>query len=118
MTNTPPIQLKNTVNSGAVTDVTDVTPSGTLRGHAHGGMGIPPDCKQSRVMSLNEAITNVIVGFVLALLTQIALFPLFGLVVSAADNVLIGIIFTAVSIVRSFTLRRVFEAVRVRQAKA
>jgi hypothetical protein len=52
------------------------------------------------------------------LLTQVAVFPLFGLVVSAADNFLIGIIFTAVSIVRSFTLRRVFEAVRVRRAKA
>jgi hypothetical protein len=36
----------------------------------------------------------------------------------AADNVLIGIIFTAVSIARSFTLRRVFEAVRVGRAKA
>jgi hypothetical protein len=31
---------------------------------------------------------------------------------------MIGSIFTAVSIVRSFTLRRVFEAVRVQQAKA
>jgi hypothetical protein len=73
--------------------------------------------KQSRVMSLVEAVTNVVVGFLLALLTQIAVFPLFGLVVSAADNLLISMIFTAVSIVRSFTLRRIFEAVRVRRAK-
>jgi hypothetical protein len=49
---------------------------------------------------------------------QVAVFPLFGLVVSAADNLLIGIIFTALSIVWSFTLRRVFEAARVRRAKA
>ena len=69
-------------------------------------------------MSLVEATANVVVGFVLALLTQVVVFPSFGLAVSAADNLLIGIIFTAVSIVRSFTLRRVFEAVRVRQAKA
>jgi hypothetical protein len=39
-------------------------------------------------------------------------------VVTAADNLLIGIIFTALSIVWSFTLRRVFEAARVRRAKA
>jgi hypothetical protein len=70
---------------------------------------------QSRTMSLVEVTANLVVGFVLALLTQIAVFPLFGLVVSAADNLLIGTIFTAVSIVRSFTLRRVFEEVRVRQ---
>jgi hypothetical protein len=59
-----------------------------------------------------------VVGFLLALLTQIAVFPLLGITVSAAKNLLIGITFTAVSIARSFTLRRVFEAVRVRQAKA
>jgi hypothetical protein len=59
-----------------------------------------------------EAITNVVVGYVVALLTQIAIFPTFGLVVSVADNLVIGGIFTAVSIVRSFALRRLFEAVR------
>jgi hypothetical protein len=70
--------------------------------------------KQSRTMSLAEAITNVVVGYVLALLTQITIFPMFGLVVSATDNLVIGSIFTAVSILRSFALRRVFEAVRAR----
>ena len=70
--------------------------------------------KQSRVMSLVEAVTNVVVGFLLALLTQMAIFPMFGLVVSVADNLVIGSIFTAVSILRSFALRRGFEAVRAR----
>jgi len=37
--------------------------------------------------------------------------------VSIADNLLIGSIFTAVSILRSFTLRRLFEAIRARQRK-
>src|SRR3954469_20288051 len=72
--------------------------------------------KQSRVMSLVEAVTNVVVGFLLALFTQFAVFPLFGLVVSTADNLLISGIFTAVSIVRGYTLRRVFEAARMREA--
>jgi hypothetical protein len=69
-------------------------------------------------MSLAEAATNIAIGFAFAFVVQIAIFPMFGILVSAADNLLIGVIFTAVSIVRSFTLRRVFEAVRVRQAKA
>lgn len=38
-----------------------------------------------------------------------------GLVVSLADNLIIGNIFTAVSVLRSFALRRVFEAVRACQ---
>jgi hypothetical protein len=67
-------------------------------------------------MSFAEAITNVVVGFLLALVTQLTVFPLFGLAVSVADNVLISAIFTAVSIVRSFTVRRLFEALRANAA--
>ena len=68
--------------------------------------------RQSHTMSFVEAITNVAIGFLLAILTQFVVFPLVGLQVSVADNVLIGAIFTAVSIVRTFTLRRLFEAIR------
>ena len=71
-------------------------------------------CGQSRLMSLVEATTNVVVGFLLALLTQIVMFPMFGVVVSIGDNFLIGCVFTAVSIVRTFVLRRLFEAIHVR----
>jgi hypothetical protein len=60
------------------------------------------------------AASSVVVGFLLALLTQIAIFPMFGLTVSVGDNLLIGSIFTAVSVVRSYTMRRLFEAMRVR----
>jgi hypothetical protein len=45
-------------------------------------------------MSLIEAITNVAVGFLVALLTQIIVFPLFGLQASFADNLALGSIFT------------------------
>jgi hypothetical protein len=65
--------------------------------------------KQSRTMSFVETTTNVMVGYLIALLTQFAIFPTFGVIVSLRDNVLISGIFTAVSIVRSFTLRRLFE---------
>ena len=69
--------------------------------------------KQSRRMSLVESIANVVVGFGIAVLTQIAVFPIFGLQVSLADNLIIGLVFTFVSIARSFALRRVFEEFRV-----
>ncbi len=68
-------------------------------------------------MSLVESITNVVVGYAVAVLTQITVFPLFGLQVSLVDNLAIGVAFTAISLARSFVLRRVFEAIRVHGAK-
>ena len=72
--------------------------------------------KQSRLMSLVESLANVLVGYGVAVATQMAVFPLFGLAVTISENLLIGLIFTAVSIVRSYALRRRFEALRVRQS--
>ena len=67
---------------------------------------------QSRWMSLVEAVTNIMVGYGLAVLTQIIVFPLFGLHATLSENVLISGIFTLISLVRSFILRRAFETVR------
>jgi hypothetical protein len=73
--------------------------------------------KQSRTMSLIEAVANVAVGFGVAVLAQVVVFPLFGLDVSFSDNLTIGAIFTGVSIGRSYALRRLFEAIRVRSSE-
>jgi hypothetical protein len=73
--------------------------------------------KQSRTMSLIEAVANVAVGFGVAVLAQVVVFPLFGLDVSFSDNLTLGAIFTAVSIGRSYALRRLFEAIRVRRSE-
>lgn len=69
--------------------------------------------KQSRLMSLGEAVANVAVGYGVAVFTQILIFPIFGLHTSLGQNFAMGWIFTGVSLVRSYTLRRLFEAVRV-----
>lgn len=64
---------------------------------------------QSRRQSLIEAITNVVVGYALAVLTQIVVFPWFGLQVSLGDNLAIGAMFVLISLARSYALRRLFE---------
>lgn len=69
--------------------------------------------KQSRAMSLVESITNVAVGYGVAVVTQILIFPIFGLHATLAQNLKLGAVFTVVSIARSFALRRLFEAIRV-----
>ena len=72
--------------------------------------------KQFRTMSLVESIANVVIGYSVAVVAQVLIFPAFGLQTTLAQNLEIGAIFTVVSIVRSFGLRRLFEAVRVRSA--
>ncbi len=64
---------------------------------------------QSRRLSLVEAITNVAVGYVLAVITQIVVFPWFGIHPSLGENLAIGSIFTGISLLRSYALRRLFE---------
>jgi hypothetical protein len=66
-------------------------------------------------MSLIEAIANVIVGYGVAVVTQIMIFPIFGLDTTLAQNLQMGLVFTVVSIARSYVLRRVFEAIRFRK---
>lgn len=70
--------------------------------------------KQSRLMSLVETVANVIVGYGVAVVAQILIFPIFGVHTTLAQNLKMGLIFTGVSIFRSFILRRLFEAIRVR----
>lgn len=67
---------------------------------------------QSRGVSLAEAATNVIVGYVLAILTQLAVFPLFGLEAALSEHLAIGLAFVGVSLARSYFLRRLFERLR------
>lgn len=73
--------------------------------------------KQSRRMSLVEAVANVAIGYGIAVATQLVVFPWFGLPARVGDALAIGAIFTAVSIGRSFTLRRLFEAIRMPTSK-
>ena len=69
--------------------------------------------KQTRLMSLVESVANVIIGYGVAVVTQILIFPVFGLHTTLAQNLKMGVVFTLVSIARSYLLRRVFEGIRV-----
>ena len=68
---------------------------------------------QSRWMSLVESAINIVVGYCLAVLTQMLVFPMFDLSVSLGENLGIGAVFTVVSLVRSFVLRRIFNGLSV-----
>ncbi|OUS07832.1 hypothetical protein A9Q96_04840 [Rhodobacterales bacterium 52_120_T64] len=73
--------------------------------------------RQSRAMSFLEAIANVVIGYIVAVCTQILIFPVFGLHTTLSQNLKLGTAFTVVSILRSFALRRLFETFRVRNPR-
>lgn len=64
---------------------------------------------QSRLGSAVESCANVAIGYVVAISAQMLIFPLFGVHLPLHDNLLIGALFTVVSLVRSYLLRRFFQ---------
>ena len=63
---------------------------------------------QTRRQSLIESLTNILIGYLTALLSQILIFPLFDIYVTFQDNLLIGLYFTIISLIRSYLVRRYF----------
>jgi len=66
--------------------------------------------EQSKLMSLAEAVTNTVVGLFLAFMVNAALMHWTGVTASAMQNLLIVGGHTVVSVVRSYLLRRLFNA--------
>ncbi|RXF66961.1 DUF7220 family protein [Hansschlegelia zhihuaiae] len=64
---------------------------------------------QSRGGSLAEALANVVAGYLLALIIQRLAYPLFGIHTTLAADSAIALIFTLVSLGRSYVIRRLFE---------
>jgi hypothetical protein len=63
---------------------------------------------QTRRQSLSETAASVAIGYLVALVSQLAIFPLFGIQIAMTDNLMIGAWFTVISIVRGYYVRRFF----------
>jgi len=63
---------------------------------------------QTKYQSLIESLTNILIGYLTALLSQVLIFPLFDIYVTFQDNLLIGLYFTVISLIRSYLIRRYF----------
>lgn len=64
--------------------------------------------KQSKKHSALESITNVIVGLLVSILTQMVLYPILGIPVSMKQNLIITAVFFILSFVRGYIIRRIF----------
>ncbi len=63
---------------------------------------------QTRLGSFIESITNILIGYTVAIASQLIVFPLFYINIPLSDNLLIGAYFTIISLVRSYVVRRYF----------
>jgi putative flippase GtrA len=63
---------------------------------------------QSKSHSFIESIVNVLVGYSVAVASQIVIFPMFGVDIPLASNLIMALWFTVISVVRSYILRRFF----------
>ena len=63
---------------------------------------------QSKRNSAFEAVANVAFGYLVSVLANVLILPLFGYNVTIGDSFAIGLAFTVVSLVRSYVLRRLF----------
>ena len=64
---------------------------------------------QSKLSSLTESVVSTAIGFVVSLLTQhFVINPLWGLNLSAFDNLGITVVFTVISVIRQYVMRRYF----------
>ena len=68
---------------------------------------------QTKKQSLLESTINVLIGYLVAVGSQIIIFPWFNINIPIRDNFLIGIWFTVVSLVRNYVLRRFFNKIDV-----
>lgn len=63
---------------------------------------------QSRRMSLIESVVNVVTGIGVAVLMTATIYPLLGTPIPIETNLIAAIPFTVASMIRSYTLRRLF----------
>ena len=63
---------------------------------------------QSKLDSLIEAVLSTFLGFVISFISQLVFFPIVGIEVTLAQNFILTVLFTLVSIIRTYIVRRYF----------
>lgn len=64
--------------------------------------------RQAKIHSFIESISNIVIGYTVALISQLLVFPMFDIHIPFSSNLKIGAWFTLISIIRSYAIRRWF----------
>ena len=65
---------------------------------------------QSKRQSAIESLTSTTIGIIIGIVLNVTILPVFGYPVSLSDSLWISVIFTAVSVIRSYAVRRIFNS--------
>ncbi len=66
------------------------------------------EMKQTKKMSMLEAWVNIGFGYIINVAVQFTVYPFFGIDIPISTNLWIGLIFTVVSLLRTYGIRRWF----------
>jgi hypothetical protein len=73
---------------------------------------------QTKLGSIAEAWANIAVGFTINYCANLVILPLFGFhSLTARNNFIIGLIYTVISLIRSYALRRWFNGLKFGHGK-
>ena len=65
---------------------------------------------QTKRQSAIESLTSTTIGIIIGIVLNVTILPIFGYPVSLSDSLWISVIFTAVSVIRSYAVRRIFNS--------
>ena len=65
---------------------------------------------QSKRQSLIETLTSVFVGWLIGVILNLTILPLFDYNITVVDSLLVSLIFTVISVVRGYLIRRFFNS--------
>ena len=72
---------------------------------------------QSRLGSFVEACINVLIGFWINFFANLLILPLIGFQITIGQNLFIGVLYTLISVARSYAIRRWFNGLIVKAAR-
>ena len=65
---------------------------------------------QSKRESMIETLTSVFVGWLIGVILNLTVLPLFDYNITVVDSLLVSLIFTVISVVRGYLIRRFFNS--------
>ena len=65
---------------------------------------------QTKRQSLVETLTSVFVGWLIGVILNLIILPLFDYGITVVDSLWVSLIFTVVSVIRSYVIRRFFNS--------
>ena len=63
---------------------------------------------QTKMQSVVESITNIVIGIITSFLIQIFLYPMMNIPVTFSQNIIITIVFFIASFLRGYVVRRYY----------